>query len=77
MAHLKLRGFTGIRKDLTVQVEKTVKTKTQVLDKKGKPVIENGQPKYNITETKVKENPIREFNIRTNNAVPPSHKMLR
>lgn len=76
MAHSKLRGFTGIRKDLTVQVEKTVKTKTQVLDKKGKPVIENGQPKYNITETKVKENPIREFNIRTNNAIPPSHKML-
>ena len=77
MAHAKLRGFTGIRKDLTVQVEKTVKIKTQVLDKKGKPVIENGQPKYNITETKVKENPIREFNIRTNNAIPPSHKMLK
>lgn len=76
MAHPKLRGFTGIRKDLTVQVEKTVKTKTQVLDKKGKPVIENGQPKYNITETKVKENPIREFNIRVNNAILPSHKML-
>lgn len=77
MAKAILRGFTGIRKDLTVQVEKTVKTKTQILDKKGKPVIENGQPKYNITETKVKENPVREFNIRTNNAVPPSHKMLR
>ena len=77
MAHPKLRGFIGIRKDLTVQIEKTVKTKTQVLDKKGKPVIENGQPKYNITETKVKENPIDEFNIRTNNAIPPSHKMLR
>ena len=76
MAHAKLRGFIGIRKDLTVQVEKTVKTKTQVLDKKGRPVIENGQPKYTITETKVKENPIREFNIRTNNAIPPSHKML-
>lgn len=77
MAHPKLRGFIGIRKDLTVQVEKTVKTKTQVLDKKGKPVIENGQPKYIITETKVKENPVHEFIIRTNNAVPPSHKMLR
>ena len=77
MAHPKHRGFTGIRKDLTVQVEKTVKTRTQVLDKKGKPVIENGQPKYNITETKVKENPIHEFNIHVNNAIPPSHKMLR
>ena len=77
MAHSKLRGFTGIRKDLTVQVERTVKTKTQVLDKKGQPVIENGQPKYTVTETKVKENPIREFNIHVNNAVPLSHKMLR
>ena len=77
MAKAILRGFTGIRKDLTVQVEKTVKTKTQVLDKKGKPVIENGQPKYNVTETKVKENPVHEFIIRTNNAIPPSHKMLR
>lgn len=76
MAKAILRGFTGIRKDLTVQVEKTVKTKTQVLDKKGKPVIENGQPKYNITETKVKENPVHEFNIHVNNAIPPSHKML-
>jgi hypothetical protein len=76
MAKAILRGFTGIRKDLTVQVEKTVKTKTQVLDK-GKPVIENGQPKYTITETKVKENPVHEFIIRTNNAIPPSHKMLR
>ena len=77
MAKAILRGFTGIRKDLTVTVEKTVKTKTQVLDKKGKPVIENGQPKYTITETKVKENPVHEFIIRTNNAVPLSHKMLR
>ncbi len=77
MAKAILRGFTGIRKDLTVQVEKTVKTKTQVLDKKGRPVIENGQPKYTITETKVKENPIGEFNIHVNNAFPPSHKMLR
>ena len=30
-----------------------------------------------ITEIKVKENPVHEFIIRTNNAVPPSHKMLR
>lgn len=77
MAKAILRGFTGIRKDLTVQVERTVKTRTQVLDKKGNPVIENGQPKYIITETKVKEHPVREFNIHVNNAFPPSHKMLR
>lgn len=77
MAHPKLRGFTGIRKDLTVTIEKTVETKTQVLNKKGEPVIENGKPKYNVTKTTVKENPIREFNIHVNNAIPPSHKMLR
>jgi hypothetical protein len=77
MAHPKLRGFDARRKDLTVQVEKTVKTKTQVLDKKGRPVIENGQPKYIIKEETVKENPIRIFNMRCNNAIPPQHRMLR
>lgn len=77
MAHPKLRGFTATRKDLTVMVEKTVKTKTQVLDKKGKPVIENGKPKYVITEERVKEHPITDFIFRCNNAVPPTHKMLK
>jgi hypothetical protein len=76
MAHPKLRGFTGIRKDLTVQVEKTVKTKTQVLDKKGKPVIENGKPKYEVKEERIKTNPVSEFVIHVNNAVPFDHKML-
>lgn len=77
MAHPKLRGFSARRKDLTVTVERTVETKTQVLNKKGEPVIENGKPKYNVTKTTVKENPIRDFNIRVNNAVPLDHKMLR
>ena len=77
MAHPKLRGFSARRKDLTVTVERTVETKTQILNKKGEPVIENGKPKYNITKTTVKENPIRDFNIRVNNAVPLDHKMLR
>lgn len=77
MAHPKLRGFSARRKDLTVTVEKTVETKTQILNKKGEPVIENGKPKYNVTKTTVKENPIRDFNIRVNNAVPLDHKMLR
>lgn len=76
MAHPKLRGFSARRKDLTVQVERTIETKTQVLDKKGNPVIENGKPKYNVTKTTVKENPVRDFNVRVNNAVPPQHKML-
>lgn len=77
MAHPKLRGFSARRKDLTVTVEKTVETKTQILNKKGEPVIENGKPKYNVTKTTVKENPVRDFNIRVNNAVPLDHKMLR
>jgi hypothetical protein len=77
MAHPKLRGFSARRKDLTVTVERTVETKIQVLNKKGEPVIENGKPKYNITKTTIKENPIRDFNVRVNNAVPLDHKMLR
>ena len=77
MAHPRLRGFSARRKDLTVTVERTVETKTQILNKKGEPVIENGKPKYNVTKTTVKENPIRDFNIRVNNAVPLDHKMLR
>lgn len=76
MAHPKLRGFSARRKDLTVTVERTVETKTQVLNKKGEPVIENGKPKYNVTKTTIKENPVRDFNVRVNNAVPLSHKML-
>lgn len=77
MAHPKLRGFFAKRKDLTVTVEKTVKTKVLVIDKRGRPVIENGKPKFNIVETHIKENPISMFIIRTNNAIPPQHKMLR
>lgn len=77
MAHPRLRGFSARRKDLTVTVERTVETKTQILNKKGEPVIENGKPKYNVTKTTVKENPIRDFNIRVNNAIPLDHKMLR
>lgn len=76
MAHPKLRGFSARRKDLTVTVERTVETKTLILNKKGEPVIENGKPKYNVTKTTVKENPVRDFNIRVNNAVPLDHKML-
>lgn len=77
MAHPKLRGFFAKRKDLTVTVEKTVKTKVQILDKKGRPVIENGKPKFIIVEEHIKENPISWFIIRTNNAVPPKHNMFK
>ena len=77
MAHPKTRGFFAKRKDLTVQVEKTVKTTTQVLNKKGEPVIENGKPKYEVKEERVKINPVSDFVIHVNNAVPFDHKMLR
>lgn len=76
MAKTKLRGFYARRKDLTVQVEKTVKTKTQVLDKKGRPVIENGKPKMITEIITTKEHPIVDLVIRCNNATPPTHKML-
>lgn len=55
-----MRGFSARRKDLTVQVERTVDSK---LDNK-------------VQKTTVKENPIRDFIIRVNNAVPLDHKML-
>lgn len=77
MAKTNLRGFFARRKDLTVQTERTVETKTQALNKKGEPIIENGKPKFNISKTTVKENPVKDFIIRCNNAVPPQHKMLR
>lgn len=76
MAKIKTRGFFAKRKDLTVTVEKTVKTKTQVLDKKGRPVIKNGKPEYQVTEQTIKENPITTFVIRVNNSVPPTHRMI-
>lgn len=76
MAKTNLRGFVGYRKDMTVLVEKTVKTSQPVIDKKGRPVIENGKPKMIVTEERVKFNPVKPFVIRTNNGVPPSHRML-
>jgi hypothetical protein len=77
MAKVNLRGFFARRKDLTVQTERTIETKTQALNKKGEPIIENGKPKYNVSKATVKENPVKDFIIRCNNAVPPQHKMLR
>lgn len=77
MAKTNLRGFFARRKDLTVQTERTIETKTQALNKKGEPIIENGKPKYNVSKATIKENPVKDFIIRCNNAVPPQHKMLR
>ena len=77
MAKSKLRGFFAERKDLTVTVEKTVKSKTLKIDKKGKPVIENGKPVYIVAEETIKYNPVLPFIVRVNNAVPLNHKMLK
>jgi hypothetical protein len=77
MAKSRLRGFFAYRKDLTTTVEKVVKSKTQKLDKKGNPLIENGKPVYVVTEEVVKYNPVLPFVIRTNAAVPFDHKMLK
>ena len=72
-----MRGFFADRKDLTKQDPVFETVYTNVLDRKGRPVIENGKPKK-IKEVKVTmDNIVKTFNVRVNNAVPPSHKMLR
>jgi hypothetical protein len=76
MANAKLRGFYARRKDLTVLVERKNQVLTPVIDKKGRPVIENGKPKMIKEVVITKEHPIVEVIIRCNNATPPTHKML-
>ena len=77
MAKTKMRGFFADRKDLTKQDPVFETVFTNVLDRKGRPVIENGKPKK-IKEVKVTmENVVKTFNVRVNNAVPLAHKMLR
>jgi hypothetical protein len=49
----------------------------QAIDKKGRPVIENGKAKMIPQVTYVMENIVKVFNVRVNNAVPADHKMLR
>lgn len=77
MAKTKLRGFYARRKDLTVLVERKNQVLTQKIDKKGRPVIENGKPVMIKEIVITKEHPIVELVIRCNNATPPTHKMLR
>lgn len=77
MAKAKMRGFQAKRLDLTKQDPVRKVSLVQVIDKKGRPVIENGKPKMIQQVTYVMENVVKTFNVRVNNAVPVDHKMLR
>lgn len=77
MAKTKLRGFQAKRLDLTKQDPVRKVSQVQVIDKKGRPVIENGKPKMVQRVTYVMENIVKVFNVRVNNAVPFDHRMLR
>lgn len=77
MAKAKLRGFQAKRLDLTKQDPVRKVSYVQAIDKKGRPVIENGKAKMIPQVTYVMENIVKVFNVRVNNAVPTDHKMLR
>lgn len=77
MAHPKLRGFQAKRLDFTKQDPVRKVSQVQVIDKKGRPVIENGKPKMVQQVTYAMENIVKVFNVRVNNAVPLDHRMLR
>jgi hypothetical protein len=77
MAKAKLRGFQAKRLDLTKQDPVRKVSYVQAIDKKGRPVIENGKAKMIPQVTYVMENIVKVFNVRVNNAVPADHKMLR
>ena len=77
MAKAKLRGFQAKRLDLTKQDPVRKVSYVQAIDKKGRPVIENGKVKMIPQITYVMENIVKVFNVRVNNAVPADHKMLR
>lgn len=77
MAHPKLRGFQAKRLDLTKQDPVRKVSQVQAIDKKGRPIIENGKPKMIQQVTYAMENIVKTFNMRVNNAVPLDHRMLR
>lgn len=77
MAKAKLRGFQAKRLDLTKQDPVRKVSYVQAIDKKGRPVIENGKVKMIPQVTVVMENIVKVFNVRVNNAVPSDHRMLR
>lgn len=77
MAKAKLRGFQAERLDLTKQDPVRKVSYVQAIDKKGRPIIENGKVKMIPQVTYVMENIVKVFNVRVNNAVPADHRMLR
>lgn len=77
MAKAKLRGFQANRLDLTKQDPVRKVSYVQAIDKKGRPVIENGKAKMIPQVTHTMEHIVKTFNIRVNNAVPTDHRMLR
>ena len=77
MAKAKMRGFQAKRLDLTKQDSVRKVSYVQAIDKKGRPVIENGKAKMIQQVTTTMENIVKVFNVRVNNAVPVDHKMLK
>ena len=72
-----MRGFQAKRLDLTKQDSVRKVSYVQAIDKKGRPIIENGKAKMIQQVTYVMENIVKVFNVRVNNAVPADHRMLR
>ena len=77
MTKAKLRGFQAKRLDLTRQDPVRKVSYVQAIDKKGRPIIENGKVKMVQQVTYVMENIVKVFNVRVNNAVPADHRMLK
>ena len=77
MAKTKMRGFQAKRLDLTKQDLVRKVSYVQAIDKKGRPIIENGKAKMIQQVTTTMENIVKVFNVRVNNAVPADHRMLK
>ena len=77
MAKAKMRGFQAKRLDLTKQDLVRKVSYVQAIDKKGRPIIENGKAKMIQQVTTTMENIVKVFNVRVNNAVPADHRMLK
>ena len=72
-----MRGFQAKRLDLTKQDLVRKVSYVQAIDKKGRPIIENGKAKMIQQVTTTMENIVKVFNVRVNNAVPADHRMLK
>ena len=77
MAKAKMRGFQAKRLDLTKQDLVRKVSYVQAIDKKGRPIIENGKAKMIQQVTTTMENIVKVFNVRVNNAMPADHRMLK